>query len=215
MRRDRAPAAHRDLHGVREREVGDHGGVRGHVEAIESPDRVTGDLISRMRARVDERAEAMGAFRTDQFFNTDMVEGYLPLGEELLDQVGGPSMPGAATSARPAATWGGSGAPPGQPELLRVVVEPRESAVIGGGVPGTHRIEGGGVGFIPPQLHVGDHDRVIAVSTEEVMQQAREATAWLGLFSGPRRGRTSSLPDGWPRSWGQGGSWRPSRSTAA
>ena len=36
------------------------------------------------------------------------------------------------------------------PELHRVAIEPAESPVLSGGEPGTHRIEGGGVGFWPP-----------------------------------------------------------------
>ena len=38
------------------------------------------------------------------------------------------------------------------PELQRVAVEPAESAVLSGSPAGTHRIEGGGVGFVPPLL---------------------------------------------------------------
>jgi len=45
-----------------------------------------------------------------------------------------------------------------------VVVEPAESAVLSGGVAGTHHIEGGGIGSWPPLLRREDFDEVIAVS---------------------------------------------------
>ena len=159
------------------------------VEALDSPEGITGDLITRMRARVAERADALGAYRTDQFENTDMVVGYHAMGAELLVQlpdgidawcsyVGTAGcFLGVAQVLRAA-----------HPNLLRVVVEPEESAVITGGPPGTHRIEGGGVGFVPPQLNPGSYDRVVAVSTAEAVGEARRAARELGLFSGPSTG---------------------------
>ena len=59
------------------------------VELIPSPEGITPTLIPRMRARAAEIAAEIGAYQTDQFNNTDMVEGYLGLGRELFDQVDG------------------------------------------------------------------------------------------------------------------------------
>ena len=61
------------------------------VELIPSPDGITPDLIPSMMRRAAEIAAQTGAFATDQFNNTDMVEGYRRLGEELLDQLPGPA----------------------------------------------------------------------------------------------------------------------------
>jgi len=60
------------------------------VELVPSPDGITPGLIPSMMRRAAEIAEQTGAFATDQFNNTDMVEGYRRLGEELLDQLPGP-----------------------------------------------------------------------------------------------------------------------------
>ena len=61
------------------------------VELIPSPAGITPDLIPAMMrsARPRSRRET-GAFGTDQFNNTDMVDGYRGLGEELLAQLPGP-----------------------------------------------------------------------------------------------------------------------------
>jgi cysteine synthase A len=74
------------------------------------------------------------------------------------------------------------------PALHRVAVEPAESAVLSGGPAGTHRIEGGGVGFWPDLLGPQDVDEVVAVPTADAMGMARRAARTEGLFSGPSTG---------------------------
>ena len=59
------------------------------------------------------------------------------------------------------------------PGIHLAVVEPAESAVISGRPPGTHRIEGGGAGFVPPLLTPDRYHEVIAVSTEDAFAKAR------------------------------------------
>jgi cysteine synthase A len=70
----------------------------------------------------------------------------------------------------------------------RIAVEPAESAVLSGRPAGTHRIEGGGVGFRPDLLDVSDVDEVIAVSTDDAIAMARRAAREQGIFSGPSTG---------------------------
>src|SRR5213080_2900122 len=119
------------------------------VELIPSPDGITPDLIPAMMRRAAEIAAETGAFATDQFNNTDMVDGYRRLGEELIEQLPGP--PDIAAFCSYVGTAGcflGATRVLREkfPGLLRVVVEPAESAVLSGGAPGTHHIEGGGIG---------------------------------------------------------------------
>jgi cysteine synthase A len=159
------------------------------VEIIPSPAGITPDLIPRMRARAKELAEQLGAYQTDQFTNTDMIEGYRRLGEELVEQVPGPidalclyvgtagCFLGVSRSLRVR-----------YPDLLRVAVEPSESAVLSGRPAGTHRIEGGGAGFMPDLLRPDDFDEVITVSTADAFAMARRAARQEGLFSGPSTG---------------------------
>ena len=59
------------------------------VELLPSPEGITPTLIPRMQARAAEIAAETAGFQTDQFQNTDMIDGYLALGQELFDQVDG------------------------------------------------------------------------------------------------------------------------------
>jgi cysteine synthase A len=160
-----------------------------HVEIVPSPEGITPDLIPRMRARAGELAVALGAFQTDQFRNTDMIVGYQRLGAELLEQVPGRIDALCLYIGTAGCFLGVSRALRAvHPTLRRIAVEPAESAVLSGRPAGTHRIEGGGVGFRPDLLEVGDIDEVIAVSTDEAIAMARRAAREEGIFSGPSTG---------------------------
>jgi cysteine synthase A len=159
------------------------------LEVIESPEGITPKLIPALIARAAELAAEVDGFQTDQFRNPDMVEGYRALGRELLEQLGGQLDAFCAyvgTSGCFVGTTRELAA--ALPELHRVVVEPEESAVLSGRAPGTHRIEGGGTGFWPPQLERDAFDEVVAVSTEDAFAMARRAAREEGLFSGPSTG---------------------------
>jgi len=161
------------------------------VELIPSPEGITPDLIPAMMRRAAEITAETGAFATDQLNNADMVDGYRRLGEELLDQLPGPPQITAfccyvgtagcflGVSRAMTATL---------PALRLAVVEPGESAVLSGGLPGIHHIEGGGIGHRPPQLDPSDYDEVIAVPEAEAFETARQATRTEGIFSGPSTG---------------------------
>ena len=161
------------------------------VELLPSPAGITPDLIPSMMRRAAEIAAETGAFATDQFNNTDMVQGYRRLGEELLDQLPGSPPIGAFCSyvGTAGCFLGASRAlAAGLPGLHRAVVEPAESAVLSGRPPGTHHIEGGGIGQRPPQLSPADYDEVIAIPEARAFQTARQAAREEGIFSGPSTG---------------------------
>jgi cysteine synthase A len=68
---------------------------------------------------------------------------------------------------------------------LRVVgIEPRGSAVLSGGAPGPHRIQGIGAGFIPPVLNRELLDEVVQVSDDDAIQTAWRCARVLGLLAG-------------------------------
>jgi cysteine synthase len=70
------------------------------------------------------------------------------------------------------------------PRLRVVAVEPRSSAVLSGGQPGPHRIQGIGAGFVPPVLNRAIIDEVITVSDEDAIQTAWSCARREGLLAG-------------------------------
>ena len=70
------------------------------------------------------------------------------------------------------------------PDLRIVAVEPRNSAVLSGGKPGPHRIQGIGAGFVPPVLNRELLDEVIAVSDDDAIHTAWRCARRCGVLAG-------------------------------
>ena len=126
---------------------------------------------------------------TDQLNNHDSIAGYYPLGEEIWEQTGGKvdafvHSVGTAATSRGVATV----LKRHKPEVKFVAVEPAESPVLSGGQPGPHKIEGVGIGYLPPLWDASLADAVEAVATEEAKSMARRLAREEGLFAGTSAG---------------------------
>jgi cysteine synthase len=75
----------------------------------------------------------------------------------------------------------GSVLKPRRPGLKMIAVEPEDSAVLSGGPPGSHRIQGIGAGFIPEILDTGLIDEVVRIGNETAFRTARAAARLEGL----------------------------------
>lgn len=71
-----------------------------------------------------------------------------------------------------------------KPGFQVVAVEPEDSAVISGGSPGWHEIQGIGPGFIPDILNTEIIDEVIQITNEQALQMARRLIREEGLLVG-------------------------------
>ena len=126
---------------------------------------------------------------TDQLNNQDSIAGYYALGEEIWNEMNGAvdafvHSVGTAASSRGVATV----LKRHKSGIKVVCVEPGESAVLGGGQPGPHKIEGVGIGYIPPLWDPSVVDEIVAVKTEDAKAMARRMAREEGLFAGTSSG---------------------------
>lgn len=70
------------------------------------------------------------------------------------------------------------------PQISIVAVEPSHSAVLSGGEPGAHGLQGIGAGFVPDTLDTSIYDEVITMDEESAYAAGRELAAREGLLVG-------------------------------
>jgi cysteine synthase len=143
------------------------------------------DMIETAR-RLSERANTYWA---DQLRNEDSLNGYYALGEEIWLQTNGKidafvHSVGTAASLRGVAT-----VLKRHNAAVRIVaVEPAESAVLSGGPPGAHKIEGIGIGYTPPLWDPSLVDEIIPIATPDAKEMTRRLAREEALFAGTSSG---------------------------
>jgi len=151
--------------------------------------RITEELIRRMIATSSEISREPGHWWADQLNNHDAVRGYAELGHEIWDQSGGTVDVFVHAVGTAHSIHGATAALREHDANVRVVaVEPAESAVLSGGPTGSHRIEGIGIGFIPPLWDPASVDDVQTVSSNDAQQMARRLALEEGIFAGTSTG---------------------------
>jgi len=78
----------------------------------------------------------------------------------------------------------GSVLKPRRPALRMIAVEPEDSAVLSGGPPGPHKIQGIGAGFVPQILDTNLIDEVLRISNDNAFRIARDVARLEGIAVG-------------------------------
>lgn len=74
------------------------------------------------------------------------------------------------------------------PNLQVIVVEPKGSPVLSGGVPGPHKLVGTSPGFVPAILNTDVYDEIVQVADEHALQTTRDLARLEGILVGPSAG---------------------------
>jgi cysteine synthase A len=150
---------------------------------------ITESLIKAMIARAEEISSLPGHWWCDQLNNHDAIDGYVPLGEEIWAQTSGQVDAFVHAVGTAHSIHGVARALRGHRQDVRIIaVEPAESPVLSGGPSGPNRIEGIGIGFVPPLWEADTVDAIETVAAGEAFAMARRLAREEGLFAGASSG---------------------------
>lgn len=159
------------------------------TDVISDNKQITKELIRAMIAKAGEISRQPNHWWADQLNNEDGADGYAGLGEEIWAQTDGSVDAFVHMISTAHSIHGTSRAlRRHRPDLPVFGVEPAESAVLSGKPPGSHKIEGVGLGFIPPLYHADEVTEMLAVSTDEAKAMARRLAREEAIFAGTSTG---------------------------
>jgi len=146
--------------------------------------KVTPALFDRFRERIDMLKDEPGTFWTDQFHNTDALNGYREIGIELLEQLGAVDVFCGAVGTAGMLVGVSRALKAGGSRARIVALEPTGSPVLTKGYGGAHRVEGTAPGYVPPHLTPQDYDEARAIDEEDARRMARRLAKEEGIFAG-------------------------------
>lgn len=159
------------------------------TDIISDQKKITEKLIKEMIETARVLSEQENHWWSDQLNNHDAEQGYYPLADELWKQSDGQVDAFVHTVSTAHSIHGVT------KSLLKYnskietfAVEPDESAVLSGRPSGSHKIEGIGIGFIPPLWQPDIVNEILTVTTEDAMQMARRLAKEEGIFAGTSTG---------------------------
>ena len=140
-------------------------------------------------AKSEELSEENGWYMPQQFNNEANPEVHrLTTGPEIADALDRVDAFISGIGTGGTITGAGSVLKERFPEVSIVAVEPTDSAVLSGGKPGPHKIQGIGAGFIPKVLDTEIYDEIIQVTNDESYETARRAAREEGILGGVSSG---------------------------
>lgn len=138
-------------------------------------------------AKAQELAEANDWFLPLQFENPENpLIHELTTGKEIVETFAGETLDAFVAGIGTGGTITGAGRAlrKAYPDILIYGVEPAESAVLEGGQPGPHKIQGIGTGFVPATLDTAIYDEAVSVTSEAALATARRIGQTEGLLVG-------------------------------
>lgn len=158
------------------------------VEIIKSENgKITKELINKMINRAKEISKEPNTFFTNQLDNKDVIEGFVPLGEEILDQLG-EDIDAICDTVGTAGTLMGIAKAFKENKTKIIAVEPSSSPILSKGIKGSHNVEGVGLGFIPAIYNPKLVDEVITIEESHARQTSRDLALKEGIFCGTSSG---------------------------
>ena len=158
------------------------------VEIIKSENgKITKELINKMINRAKEISKEPNTFFTNQLDNKDVIEGFVPLGEEILDQLG-EDIDAICDTVGTAGTLMGIATAFKENKTKIIAVEPSSSPILSKGIKGSHNVEGVGLGFIPAIYNPKLVDEVITIEESRARQTSRDLALKEGVFCGTSSG---------------------------
>jgi cysteine synthase A len=162
----------------------------GELELVPSQDgKITPDLIPTMMKRAEALAAAPGTYWTRQFTNFDALEGYRMLGEEIVAKLNKPIHVFCAAAGTAGMVMGVAQAlTKANPSTKIIVLEPASAPLLSKGTKGSHKVEGIGVGIVPPLLSKEHYNEVQTVEEAEARKIANLLVLKEGILAGTSTG---------------------------
>ncbi|MEH7380089.1 cysteine synthase A [Bacillus sp. JJ1533] len=136
--------------------------------------------------KAEELVKEHGYFMPQQFDNPANPEVHrLTTGKEIVEQMGD-QLDAFVSGIGTGGTITGAGLVLKEkyPNIHIVAVEPADSAILSGGKPGPHKIQGIGANFVPNVLNTEVYDEVFTVKNEEAIEYARRTGQEEGFLVG-------------------------------
>lgn len=141
-------------------------------------------------AKAEELAQENNYFMPQQFKNEANPEIHrLTTGPEIVEAMGD-QLDAFVSGIGTGGTITGAGGVLKEkyPDILLAAVEPADSAILSGGQPGPHKIQGIGAGFVPDVLDTEIYDEVIQVTNDQAYETARSLARNEGILGGVSSG---------------------------
>jgi cysteine synthase A len=139
--------------------------------------------------KAEELAKENGWFMPQQFNNEANPEVHrLTTGPEIADALDRVDAFISGIGTGGTITGAGSVLKERFPEVSIIAVEPTDSAILSGGKPGPHKIQGIGAGFVPKVLDTEVYNEIIQVTNDEAYETARRAAREEGILGGVSSG---------------------------